>query len=70
MTSGNGWNRHEEHVLRKLEELRGDQKRIYEEIQSLGRDVAALKVKAGVWGMLGGLVPVVIFLVGAFLQGM
>ena len=30
---------------------------LYKELRKHGEDIAALKVKAGIWGFLGGLIP-------------
>ena len=56
MSSGD-WNEWRELVLSELAELKKGQDRL-EEGQTLTRiDVAQLKVKAGLWGGLAGLVP-------------
>ncbi len=42
-----------------IEDLRKD-------VQNLSIDIAKLKIKAGVWGILGGAIPVVI-MIGAWI---
>ena len=36
---------------------------IYENLRKHGEDIAALKVKAGVWGAIGGMIPIAIYLI-------
>jgi len=45
----------EELILAKLEKLE-------EQLVQARLDIATLKVKSGVWGLLGGLVPVLIMI--------
>ena len=51
-------------VFKKLDEI-DSQQRAQAEIfsryrEKIGRELSALNVKAGVWGLLGGMVPVII----------
>ena len=56
--TGNGWDRHQLLVLDKLDVLAENDKCIDRKITDLRVDVAKLKVKAGIWGLLGGAIPV------------
>ena len=58
MVNGNGWNKHEMLVMDKLDTLVANDKCIEKKIGDLRVDVAKLKVKAGIWGLLGGTIPV------------
>ena len=51
--SGN-WNQWSRHVLHELERLNEKMDAIGDRMEELGKDVAVLKFKAGVWGVLGG----------------
>lgn len=57
MSTGGEWNEWRELVLSELQDLKEGQSRL-EDGQILVRiDVAKLKVKAGLWGGIAGLVP-------------
>lgn len=56
----NGWSKWENHVLlelKRLNECHGD---VNTKLDALMKEVSALKVKAGIWGVIGGAVPVII----------
>jgi hypothetical protein len=53
----NGWNEWSIHVLAELKRLDSGHARILEKQEQLIREVAALNVKAGVWGLVGGALP-------------
>jgi len=57
---GNGWNEYEKLVLHQLRELNEKADTNLEEHKEIVKDIAALKVRAGITGFLGGLLPVVI----------
>lgn len=52
-----GWEGYERLVMSKLNELGGDIQRVEDKVETLLIDVAMLKVKAGVWGAVAGLIP-------------
>lgn len=54
----NGWNEWSRHVLAELERLNAYCERIEKKLNEAITDIATLKVKAGVWGAIGGAVPV------------
>lgn len=61
-----GWEGYERLVMSKLEDLGADIHRVEDKVEALLIDVAMLKVKAGVWGAVAGLIPAsvaVIFMV-------
>lgn len=60
MLSDDGWNKWQEFVLNKLNTLETQYQSLDRKIDKLIEDVAGLKVKAGVWGMLGGAIPIII----------
>ena len=47
-------------MRRMHDENRADHAKLWEELTDQGKDLAGLKVKAGVWGGLAGLIPVAI----------
>lgn len=59
---GNGWTKYQLLVLHKLNEHSDEIKEVRADISKLTIDVATLKVKAGIWGLMGGLIPVAIAL--------
>lgn len=56
------WTQYQKLVLAELERHSDALDLIKKEIGLIQIDLAMLKVKAGVWGLMGGLVPVVIAL--------
>lgn len=67
MTGSNGWNKWEKYVVSELSDLKEGSKGlrvVYEglrdELQLARMEIERLKVKAGIWGLIGGAVPVVI----------
>lgn len=59
---GDGWSEWGRHVLSELERLGSAYEGLRGEIQKIHVEIAQLKVKSGMWGVLGGLIPVVIAL--------
>mgnify|MGYP006953812823 FL=1 len=59
----NGWNQYQKLVMDKLDEHDGKFSNIESKLTQIQIDIATLKVKAGVWGGIAGLVPVVLGLV-------
>jgi hypothetical protein len=47
----------------QFEWLRTSHERLQEDVTKIREDVAVLKFKAGVWGLLGGSLPVAIILI-------
>jgi len=62
-TKDNGWNEWSRHVLKELDRLNGCQGKIEKDIKKISVDIATLKVKAGVWGAIAGLIPSVLALI-------
>jgi hypothetical protein len=58
---GNGWSGYQRLVLSKLDELTNEVKTLREEQSQTKIDVAMLQVKAGVCGVVGGLLPFGLF---------
>jgi len=66
--SPNGWNEWSKYVLKELERLNGCYEQIDKKVDKIEQEIAMLKVKSGVWGLVGGLIPVVIALIFIFLK--
>jgi len=62
MNNTDGWTEWSKHVLHELERLNSCMLHIDDEIMKISIEVAMLKVKAGIWGIVGGSIPVVIAL--------
>lgn len=56
----NGWKSWGNHVLVELERNEAAHKEIILRLNSIENSIVELKVKSGVWGMLGGAIPVAI----------
>ena len=63
MADTNGWNQYQKLVMDKLDEHNEKFTNIESKLTQIQVDIATLKVKAGVWGGIAGLVPVVLGLV-------
>jgi len=59
----NGWNEWSRHVLSELERLSDNCDKINEKLMIISSEIASLKVKAGVWGALAGMIPVTLLLI-------
>ena len=63
MAEDNGWSKYEKMVIDKLDDHDDKFSGIEDKLTQIQVDIATLKVKAGVWGGIGGLIPVVIAIV-------
>ena len=59
----NGWAKYQKLVMEKLDDHDDKFSNIDNKLTQIQVDIATLKVKAGVWGGIAGLVPVVLGLV-------
>ena len=55
----NGWHEWSRYVLKELERLNVNQEEMNEKITNILIEIGMLKVKAGVWGLVGGAIPVI-----------
>ena len=62
----NGWSKYEKLVMDKLDEHDERFGNVEEKLTQIQVDIATLKVKAGVWGGVAGLIPAVIAIVMFF----
>ena len=63
MADNNGWSKYEKMVIDKLDDHGTKFNEIENKLTQIQVDIATLKVKAGIWGGIAGLVPVVLGLV-------
>ncbi len=56
---GNGWSRWENHVLAELRRLNDWLAGVDRKLDRVGEDISGLKVKSGIWGLIGGLIPAI-----------
>lgn len=59
-TTTNGWNEWSRHVLAELERLNGCYDGVSKQLSDIKVEIAMLKVKSGMWGAIGGCIPIVI----------
>jgi len=63
MAQENGWSQYQKLVMDKLGEHDDKFTSIEDKLMRIQVDIATLKVKAGVWGGVAGLIPVVVAIV-------
>jgi hypothetical protein len=63
MAETNGWDQYQKLVIDKLGEHDEKFTSIESKLMKIQVDIATLKVKAGIWGGLAGMIPVVIAIV-------
>ena len=63
MTEANGWPQYQKLVMDKLGEHDDKFNSIEDKLMGIQVDIATLKVKAGVWGGVAGLIPVIVAIV-------
>lgn len=54
------WNEWSKFVLRELERLNVCYERINVRVDEINSEIIRLKVKSGIWGLIGGAIPVVV----------
>lgn len=60
---GGGWAEYQRLVLSELERLNDNMEERDKVTQKMQVDIAMLQVKAGVWGLIGGVIPVIVLIV-------
>lgn len=59
----NGWAKWGQHVLAELQRQNECIRELNKEVQTLKIDNAILKLKSGIWGAIGALIPIIIAIV-------
>lgn len=67
--SNNGWDEWGKHVLTELGRLKDEIQGMRRDQCDIGKQLAALKVKSGVWGGLGALVTIALLLLVQWAKG-
>lgn len=60
--NNNGWRENKVYIKNELKNLKADVKDIKESLSDIKVDIAGLKVKASIWGLMGGMIPVIIMI--------
>ena len=63
VTDNGDWNAWSKHVLLELKRLSEGQEKHSKLLGDVRTEIATLKVRSGVWGMIGGAIPVAVGLV-------
>jgi hypothetical protein len=66
---GNDWDQWQKHVLAELHRFNDWLKDLTREQQKIRTNIATLNVKAGAWGLLGGVAAVLALVAVEFLKG-
>jgi hypothetical protein len=67
LRGGNGWQEYQRLVLHELASLRQDLSNLERGQGDIKVELGMLKVKSGLWGLLGGFVPVAIAVIMRFI---
>ena len=59
----NDWNVWSRHVLKELERLNECMIHLDDEMRKISGELVALRVKSGMWGIIGGALPAVVALI-------
>lgn len=65
----NDWKEWSKFVLAELQRLGEQNEKIGQAVSNIRVEISILKVKSGVWGLIGGLIPVTIMLAIQLLLG-
>ena len=60
---GNSWYAWSKHVLLQLESDTKCLHEIKKQLMSIEKEITALKVKSGIWGAIGGAIPVCVLII-------
>ncbi len=67
--SNNGWHRWQNLVLSDIQRLSNEVRYMRKEQSNMLQQLAALKVKSGLWGAMGACVPVGLLLIRELVKG-
>ena len=62
LQANDSWGAWANHVLKTMEDQASDIKEIRNSINGIQVEIAMLKVKSGMWGAMGGMIPVLVAL--------
>ena len=55
----NSWQIWGKYILKELERLNATQEKIDTRLNKIERDIVALKMRAGIWGLIAGMIPAI-----------
>ncbi len=67
--SPNGWDRWQNLVLSDMQRLSAEMQAMRQEQNCMGKQLAALRVKSGLWGAMGACVPIALLLLTNWARG-
>lgn len=67
--TGNGWDQQALYVRKELERLSKGQDLIFKKMNDITVQIAMLKVKSGVWGLVGACIPISLLLLIEWARG-
>lgn len=62
------WNAYQRLVLSDLEWLKDAQEETNKRLEAMATDIALLRLKSGVWGLLGGFIPAAVLVIYQFVK--
>jgi hypothetical protein len=63
-----GWKEWSKYVLKELERLNECYEKLDTKMNDIATDISVLKVKAGIWGLVGAAIPVTALLILQYLK--
>jgi hypothetical protein len=63
------WSKWENHVLTELKRQNEFAEKTMDVVTKISIELAGLKVKSGVWGLIGGTIPVIVALAFLIIKG-
>lgn len=66
---GTSWTEYRIHVMASLDALKKSNERIMCKLDEMESDITMLKFKAGIWGLAGAALPIVLLLGTAWAKG-
>ncbi len=67
LKGGNGWQEYQRLVLHELKAHTDSLSEFSKELNSVKIEIGMLKVKSGLWGLMGGFVPVAVAVILRFI---
>lgn len=63
INDNSGWKEWSKYVLKELERLNTSYERLDNRLDTVAKEIAMLQVKAGIWGLAGGIIPLAIVII-------
>jgi len=67
MSDKENWTQWSKYVIITIDEIKSDIKSLNNKVENISNDIASLQVKAGFWGALAGMIPVLILILIKYL---